>query len=375
MTDLAALAASLAAHPHVTGKRDIDTACAALGLSQDSPGRPGDDAAAIRDGDGWQLMATEGFMNDFVASAPWFAGWCAVMVNLSDILAMGGRPTAVTNALWAPDAATAQEILRGMRAASEAYGIPIVGGHTNLRTAQPQLAAAIYGRAKALITSFDASPGDVLIAAADLRGAYAGDTSNFPAFLNAPQERLRGDMEILPQLAEAGLVTAGKDISQGGIAGTALMLAECSGVGIRLDPLRIEAPDGDLTRWMTAFPSFGFLLTARPGHAAAVLARFHARQISAAVIGEVTSGSTLSLADGAGQHLIWDHAAQPYLGLAPLKEACPCLKPVSASAGPTGTRKTAIPPPPSSATICRRVRPTASMTSTLAAAKRSTLPR
>ena len=320
MIDVADLAAHLAAHPHVTGKRDIDVACAALGLSQNSPGRPGDDAAAIPDGDGWQLMATEGFMNDFVASAPWFAGWCAVMVNMSDILAMGGRPTAVTNALWAPDATAAQEILRGMKEASEAYGIPIVGGHTNLRTAQPQLAAAIWGHAKVLITSFGAQPGDVLIACADQRGAYAGDSSNFPAFLNAPHERLRGDMEILPALAEDGLVTAGKDISQGGIAGTALMLAECSGVGISLDPNVITPPDGDLTRWMTAFPSFGFLLTAKPENAAAILSRFHRREIGAEVIGTVVAGSALTLNDVTADHLIWDHAAAPYLGLAPIKE-------------------------------------------------------
>lgn len=320
MTDIAALAASLAAHPNVTGKRDIEMACAALGLTQNSPGRPGDDAAAIPDGEGWHLMATEGFMNDFVASAPWFAGWCAVMVNMSDILAMGGRPTALTNALWAPDAATAGEILRGMKEASAAYGIPIVGGHTNLRTEQPQLAAAIWGRARALITSFDARPGDVLIACADRRGGYAGDTSNFPAFLDAPHDRLRGDTKILPELAEAGLVTAGKDISQGGIAGTALMLAECSGVGLLIDPRKITPPDGDLARWMTAFPSFGFLLTATPGNADVVLSRFHARDIGAEVIGSVTTGTTLSLSDGPERHIIWDHAARPYLGLSPAKE-------------------------------------------------------
>ncbi|MEQ8901200.1 MAG: sll0787 family AIR synthase-like protein [Roseovarius sp.] len=319
MIDVAALSAHLAAHPHVTGKRDIDIACAALELTQNSPGRPGDDAAAIPDGEGWQLMATEGFMNDFVASAPWFAGWCAVMVNMSDILAMGGRPIALTNALWAPDAATAQEILRGMKEASEAYGIPIVGGHTNLRTAQPQLAAAIWGRAKALITSFDAQPGDLLIACADMRGAYAGDSSNFPAFLNAPHARLRADTEILPRLAEDSLVTAGKDISQGGIAGTALMLAECSGVSITIDPDCISPPDGDLARWMTAFPSYGFLLTAKPAKAEIVLSRFHRREIAAAVIGKVEAGSTLSLTDGKAQHVVWDHDAAPYLSLAPIK--------------------------------------------------------
>lgn len=321
MIDVASLAATLAAHPHVTGKRDIAVACGALGLTQDSTGRPGDDAAAIKDGDGWQLMATEGFMNEFVASAPWFAGWCAVMVNVSDILAMGGRPTAVTNALWAPDAASAEEVLRGMKEASEAYGVPIVGGHTNLRTPQLQLAAAVWGHAKALITSFDAKPDDVLIAASDQRGDYAGNSSNFPAFLNAPHARLRDDMEILPSLAEDGLVTAGKDISQGGIAGTAVMLAECSGVGIVIDPARIVTPDGDLTRWMTTFPSFGFLLAAQRDHAAAVLDRFHARDIRADIIGSVTQGSAVTLSDDTPHHLIWDHGHVPYLGLGPTKES------------------------------------------------------
>ncbi|MFZ5964204.1 sll0787 family AIR synthase-like protein [Thalassococcus sp. BH17M4-6] len=321
MTDVAALAATLAAHPHVTGKRDIDTVCAALALGQDSPGRPGDDAAALPDGDGWQLMATEGFMNDFVAQAPWFAGWCAVMVNVSDIAAMGGRATALTNALWAPDAGIAAEILRGMAEASAAYGVPIVGGHSNLRTDRPQLAASIWGRAKALITSFDAEPGDALIAAVDMRGHYPGDSDNFPAFLSAPPDRLRGDLALLPELAEAGLVRAGKDISQGGIAGTAVMLAECSGVGIEIDTDAIPLPaDTALARWMVTFPSFGFLLAAKPTDVAAICTRLAARDLSAGVIGRVTPGSAVTLCAGDTRATLWDHAAQPYLGLAPAPE-------------------------------------------------------
>ena len=79
-------------------------------------------------------------MNEFVNSEPWFAGWCAVMVNLSDILAMGGRATGLTNAIWAPDENCAKKILKGMREASESYGVPILGGHTNLKTDRPQLA-------------------------------------------------------------------------------------------------------------------------------------------------------------------------------------------------------------------------------------------
>ena len=55
--------------------------------------RLGDDCAAIRDGDGWLLLAAEGMLPSFVADDPWFAGYSAVMVNLSDVSAMGGRPT------------------------------------------------------------------------------------------------------------------------------------------------------------------------------------------------------------------------------------------------------------------------------------------
>lgn len=321
VTELDALATTLARHPHVTGKRDIDVVCGALNLVQNSPGRPGDDAAALPDAEGWQLMATEGFMNEFVADAPWFAGWCAVMVNISDIAAMGGRATAVTNALWAPDEAIAMEILKGMAAASAAYDVPIVGGHSNLRTDRPQLAAAILGRAKALITSFDATPGDVLIAAVDLRGHYPGDSDNFPAFMGVDPARLRGDLALLPELAEAGLVHAGKDISQGGIAGTALMLAECSGVGIEIDVHAIPLPEGtSLSRWMTTFPSFGFLLAAQAENVQDICARFAARDISVAEIGTVNSGNSLALVDGGDRAQVWNYASHPYLGLAPTVE-------------------------------------------------------
>ncbi len=310
------LADSLRGNPSLVGKRDIDLACAQLGLTTASVGRPGDDAAALPDGDGWQLLATEGFLNGFVETDPWFAGWCGIMVNISDIAAMGGRPVAVTNALWAPSESLARPILDGMKAASAAYGVPIVGGHTNLRTDRCQLAVSIYGRARALITSFDATPGDVLIAATDLRGAWRAPFDNWQAALDAPPARLRGDLEILPALAEDGLTRAGKDISQGGIVGTALMLAECSAVGVTLDLDAVIPPTGvALQRWLTTFPSFGFLLCATPENAPAICARFRARDIHAAPIGRITDGSDLVLSSGGASATLWDHARTPYLNL------------------------------------------------------------
>ena len=315
MIDAVAIAEGLRAHPSIRSKLAIAGATAALGLDARAPGRPGDDAAILpRDG-GVDLLAGEGVIPAFVQADPWFAGWCGVMVNLSDIAAMGGRAVALVDQVWAPDAGAAAPLLRGLRDAAEAYGVPLVGGHTNFAAPELSLAVTVMGRATAPVTSFDARPGDVLLAAIDHRGRYV-NFDNFCAALDAPHDRLRGDLALLPELAEAGLLRAGKDISQGGIAGTALMLAECSGVGIDL-ALDTILPPGDvpLDRWLRSFPSFGFLLAVAPGDAARVSAAFAARDIPCGPVGRVTTGSALRLTSGETQALFWDHAATPYLGL------------------------------------------------------------
>ena len=89
--------------------------------------RVGDDCAAIPDGDGYLLLAIEGFINAFVAADPWFAGWCGVMVNVSDIAAMGGRPIAVVDAIWSDGETAADPILQGLRAAATTFNVPLVG--------------------------------------------------------------------------------------------------------------------------------------------------------------------------------------------------------------------------------------------------------
>ncbi len=282
----------------------------------------GDDCAAIPDGDGWLLFAIEGFINGFVAADPWFAGWCGIMVNLSDIAAMGGRPIAVVDAIWAEGEASAAAILDGMKAASEAYGTPIVGGHSNLRTTQAQLAVAVLGRAgPRLLTSFDAQPGDALVAAIDHRGAYREPFDNWQAALQAPSARLRADLALLPEIAEQGLARAAKDISQGGIPGTATMLAESSGVAIDLDLDAIEPPAGvSLERWLKTFPSFGFLLSTAKRDADSLIARFRERDIHAAAIGEVRAGHDVALVSGSRRAIVRDWRRDQLLGFSSCAE-------------------------------------------------------
>jgi AIR synthase-related protein len=312
---LATLIETLRASRGFAHKRDIAGAVGRL-----TGGRPqavalGDDCAAIPEGDGFLLFAIEGFVEDFVAQMPWFAGYCGVMVNISDIAAMGGRPLAVVDALWSTGAEQADPVLQGLAAAAERYGVPVVGGHTNQRAASGQLAVAIVGRAKKLLTSFDARPGDVLIMAIDLRGEFMEPNPFWNASTSAPAERLRTDLEILPRLAEEGLCDAAKDISMAGAVGTTLMLLETSGVGGRVDVNAIPRPAGvPLPRWLQAFPSFGYVLSVRPAHRAEVLARFAARDIATAIVGVVEAGSSLWLQEGADQALLWDHAELAFIG-------------------------------------------------------------
>jgi uncharacterized protein len=279
--------------------------------------RLGDDCAAIRDGDGWLLFAAEGMLPSFVADDPWFAGYAAVMVNLNDISAMGGRPLAIVDVLWTAGLDQSRQIWQGMSVASKAYGVPIVGGHTTMiKDGSEFLAAAILGKAKRLITSFDAEPGDDLMVAVDLRGEWRREKPFWNASVDAPSERLRANLNLLPRLAENGWCRAGKDISNGGIVGTLAMLLDCSSVGAELWVDQLPRPAGvDLERWLISFPSFGYLLSIPPEYSKRVLADFAAQEIACAVAGRITSTRSLLLCYGAAQapfpsSEVWDpHAS------------------------------------------------------------------
>jgi AIR synthase-related protein len=294
-TDIAGVMSSLTRHlPR--GTSDLSQAVAI-----------GDDCAAISDGDGYLLFAIEGMVSDFVRDMPWFAGYSSVMVNVSDIYAMGGRPVAVVDALWSDGLRAAEDVLAGMAAASAVYGVPIVGGHSNTRSDQAQLAVSIVGRAHKLLSSFNARPGDRLMMAADLRGAFEAPYPFWNASVGAPAARLRADLELLPMLAESGLCDAAKDISMAGALGTALMLLECSGVGAAINLSLLPSPPGvDRLRWLSAFPSFGFVMSVREEHVAQVERMFVERELACAVIGTVDASRKVVLHDGDDSAELWN---------------------------------------------------------------------
>ena len=299
-------------------KSDIQVIANHLRDAYSNPFYPnGDDTAVIPTENGYDLFSGEGFLTEFVEQDPWFAGWCGVMVNVSDIAAMGGRPTAVINSYWGKDNDITAKIFAGMSAASDVFQVPIVGGHTNLRAEKSQLAVSILGKANTVLSSFAAKPRQCLIAAIDCRGEYREPFSNWNASTQAPAERLRGDIALLPTIAENHLATACKDISQAGLLGTCLMMLESSRVGAFINLENIPKPEHiEWQQWLCSFPSFGYLLSSDEDKADMTITLFKERGIHAASIGYITSRQSMIVTYENETETFWDLTARPLTNIA-----------------------------------------------------------
>jgi AIR synthase-related protein len=318
---LSALAGALRSRVELSYKQDIQLAAKAFGRESRSAWFPeagpvvnGDDATALACDGGYLLFAAEGMRGEFVEADPWFSGFSSILTNVNDIAATGGRPWAVVDVLFLGNADN-ERVLEGMAAASSAFGVPVVGGHTTRGAGASMLAVAIVGRAKRLISSRGARPGHVVLAAISLDGTFRGSGGNFNAATAASPRRLRSQIAILPELAEDGLVGAGKDISMAGLCGTLLMLLETSGCGATLDLARVPAPKGvDPLRWLTAFPSFGFLLSVDQAHASLVCSRFAAAGVACEAVGQIVDSPRLELAYEEERASYWDLESRPLTG-------------------------------------------------------------
>jgi selenophosphate synthetase-related protein len=180
-----------------------------------------------------------------------------------------------------------------MKKGIERFNVPIIGGHLHPDTPYSALDVAILGKAKkdAVILSSTALPGEVVVAAADMDGApHPRFSINFDSTSFKDRETLLYQLGSMQELGEAGLVKAGKDISNPGLLGTLAMLLETSGVGAVVEVDRIPVPKSlDLESWLKMYPGMGFVVSTKPENARRVLEVFNRRGLTAAVIGRVTS--------------------------------------------------------------------------------------
>lgn len=243
----------------------------------------GDDAAVLKWGYEYLLLASDGIWSQ-LGSDPFWMGYCSVLVNVNDIYAMGGKPAAMVNVISMRDE-DQDEIVRGIETGCEKFQVPMVGGHVH-PDSYTSVAAAIVGRAKRVLTSFNARPGEKVLLALDLEGRQYKNFLNWDTTSMKSSREVLSRLDALPEIAERGLATSCKDISNPGILGTVGMLLETSRVGAAIDVEKIPAPL-DMSTFLKMYPGCGFVLTVKREKVPTVTKIFEDKNIFAQVIGEI----------------------------------------------------------------------------------------
>ncbi|WP_136056601.1 thiamine-phosphate kinase [Microbacterium sp. K24] len=225
---------------------------------------PGDDAAVIAAPSGTVVATTDSLVHgpDFrlAWSSGYDLGWKAAAVNLSDIAAMGARPTALLVALAVPRdlrLSFVERLADGFREACAALapGCAVVGGDltvSDVLTVAVTALGDLDGRAA--VTRSGARPGDIVAVAGELGHAAHGlavlfsrfrDDDDIPVAIDPAQLAAGESAAVSAQLRPSppiGLgpvaatvgATAMMDISDG-LALDARRMAAASGVTIALD--------------------------------------------------------------------------------------------------------------------------------------------
>lgn len=321
---LAEIVGRLQAAPAWQRKNEIDLIAGGIGtLTPLVNGKPvplGDDTAVIELPEGKMLLAAEAIYPPLVEANPYLAGRSAVLANVNDVYAMGGYPLALVDTIVASNTDVAAEILRGLRDGCTRYGVALVGGHLTAAGHTTSLTACILGRAKHILSSFNARPGDAVLHVVNLRGQFHPQFPFWDCSAHLSDEELRRDLALLPAIAEAGWCDAARDISMAGAIGSLLMMLELSEVGAVVEVDAIPQPSAVGDRyfdWLLGFPSYGFVLCARPQHVPSIQTTFAQHAISCVAIGTVTDERSVRLRRGREELLLRDLAAEHFMGLAP----------------------------------------------------------
>ncbi|GII25123.1 MSMEG_0567/sll0787 family protein [Planosporangium mesophilum] len=231
------------------------------GVAPGGPGFVGDDGAPVPGTD--LVAACDAILPSMVERDPEWAGWCSVLVNVNDLAAMGAEPVGLLDAVAARDRSFASRILSGLRRAAAAYGVPVLGGHTQLGV-PAALSVTALGRAADPVRGGGGVPGHRVRLTVDTGGGWR------PGYLgrqwDSTSTRTTTELRAMLTSVAAARPAAAKDVSMAGIAGTLGMLAEASGCGAVLDVAAVPRPSGTTVGdWLTCFPGFAMLTADTPG--------------------------------------------------------------------------------------------------------------
>jgi thiamine-monophosphate kinase len=298
---------------------------------------PGDDCAILSPARAPILFTIDSLVEGVHFDLRWIPldalGARAFTVNLSDIAAMGGRPTACVVNLAVRAGISARMLERiydGLRSAARATATDIVGGNIT-RARQLSITIAMLGEAGPGVMRRDsARPGDDIFVTGTLGDAGLGwrllagklnprilararTKENRAAKKYLVERFVRPDARLLAgrRLARIRPAPAAIDISDGLLQDLGHIL-ERSGVGAEIDASRIPTSPAyrailgdDLSHALGGGEDYELLFCVRPGHSESQLRR----RLGVAVrqIGKVVRGRGLKLVGAASAKTLgWD---------------------------------------------------------------------
>ncbi|MEO7837351.1 MAG: thiamine-phosphate kinase [Acidimicrobiales bacterium] len=242
----------------------------------------GDDAAVVAGPAGALLLSTDavvaGVHADLTLVGLDDLGWKAVAAAVSDVAAMGGRPTYLLVSVCGPDGTDIDLLYAGIAEASAEYRCPVVGGDVSV-SSELAVVVTVAGDAGAepAVLRSGARPGDTVYltgplgsSAAGLRLLRAGGTAPQDPLVCA-HRRPRARPAEGSAARRAG-ATSMIDVSDG-LAGDVRHLADASGVGVALDavPVAEGASPGEA---LGGGEDYELIFTApTPEHVVALFAR------------------------------------------------------------------------------------------------------
>lgn len=315
----------------VRRKRDIGEMV--RGLRLDCPGVVasfGEDAAVIKHRDEALLLAADGIWSRLMDADPYWAGYCAVLVNIHDIAAMGGKPLAMVDVFSISSDGIKDQVIAGMKDASMQFGVPIVGGHLHPDTPYSVIDIAILGIAPldGIIYSSTAQIGDLIVVAIDLEGRIHPSCSlNWDSATLRTAAEVRAQIQVMEELGSRHLVTAGKDISNPGIIGTLGMLLEVSGKGALIDIEKLPKPDPSIhlipmEQWVRMYPGMGFILTLKEAALPEVTSLFNQTGMTVQAIGSVNESQQLQISYRGDEISVFDFSGPEGITNLGVEEIC-----------------------------------------------------
>lgn len=293
----------------------------------------GDDCAIVSRPRGQTLFTIDSLVENVHFDLRWGTaqalGARALAVNLSDIAAMGGRPTACVVNLAVREgiaARTLERIYAGLRDAAREASTDIVGGNIT-RARELSITIAMLGEVgRAAMRRDTARPGDEIFVTGTLGDAALGWrilARKLKARGNAKKDRaarkylverfLRPQARLYPgqRLAALRPAPAAIDVSDGFMQDLGHIL-ERSGVGAEIDASRIPVSPayralmgGNLVHALTGGEDYELIFCARPGHSESELSR--RLRVAVRRIGTIVRGKRVNvIGDSAPIIAGWD---------------------------------------------------------------------